>query len=67
MEMVGNQGILERGQEGRGMEVSSELRGMGIEMKGVIAKGDCQRGDGRMKHLLMMWGSRRSSPWTHGE
>jgi len=54
MEMVGNQRILERGQEGHGMDASSELRGMGIEMKGVIAKGDCQEGDGRMEHLLVM-------------
>jgi len=57
--MVGNQDILERGLEGHGMGASSELRGMGIEMKGVMEKGDCQGGDGRMKHLLMMWGSRR--------
>jgi len=58
MEMVGNRDILERGQEGFGMEVLNELRGMGIEMKGVIGEGDCQEEDGRMEHLLMMWGSR---------
>jgi len=67
MEMIENHDILERSQEGLGMEVSSELRGMGIEMKGVMEKGDCQGGDGRMKHLLVMWGNRGSRAWTHGE
>jgi len=67
MEIVGNQGILESGQEGRGMEVSSGVNVIGIEVKGVMRKRGCQRGDRRMEHLLMMWGSRRSSPWTHGE
>jgi len=36
-------------------------------MKGEIGKGEYQEGDGRMEHLLMMWGSRRSRAWTHGE
>jgi len=67
MEMVGNQGILGRGQEGHGIDASSELRGMGIEMKGEITKGDCQGGDERMEHLLMMWGSRGSRARTDGE
>jgi len=49
------------------MDASSELRGMGIEMKGEIAKRDCQEGDREMEHLLMMWVSRRSRAWTHGE
>jgi len=56
--MVGNQGIPERGQEGHGMGASSELRGIGIEKKNVMGKRDCQGGDGRMEHLLMMWRSR---------
>jgi len=43
--MVGNQGILERGQEGRGIEVSSEVKGIGIEVKGVMRKRGCQRKD----------------------
>jgi len=67
MEMVGKRGILGRDQDGRGMEVSGELRGMGIEMKGVIGKRDCQGGAREMKHLLVMWGSKRSRAWTHGE
>jgi len=54
MEMVGNQRILERGQEGHGMDASSELRGMGIEMTGVMGKRGCQEGVGRMEHLLVM-------------
>jgi len=58
MDIVGNQGIPERGQEGHGIEVSSEVRGTGIEMKGVIGKGDCHGGAGRMEHLLVMWGNR---------
>jgi len=49
------------------MGALSELRGMGIEMKGVMGKEGCQRGDGRMKHLLLIWRGRRSRPWTHGE
>jgi len=36
------------------MEVSSEVKGIGIGMKGVMEKRGCQRGDGRMEHLLMM-------------
>jgi len=48
------------------MGALSELRGMGIEMKGVIAKGGCQRGDGRMERLLMMWREQKVQsldPW----
>jgi len=67
MEMVGNQGILERGQEGHGMEVSSEVNVIGIGMKGVIGKGEYQGGGREMEHLLMRWGSRRSGSWTSGE
>jgi len=67
MAIVRNHGILERGLKGLGMEFSSEVKAIGIEVKGVIGKGDCQGGDGRMKHLLIMWGSRGRRSWTHGE
>jgi len=49
------------------MEVSSEVNVIGIGMKGVMRKGDCQEGDRGMEHLLVMWGSRRSKACTHGE
>jgi len=63
--MVGNQYILERGQEGHRTEVSTEVKGIRIEMKGEMVKRDRQRGDRGMEHLLMMRGSRRPRAWTH--
>jgi len=59
--------ILERGQETPGTEPSHERSESEIEENCVMGKRDCQRGDGRMEHLLMMWGNRGSRAWTHGE
>jgi len=67
MEMVGHQGDSGVRPRGLGMGASSELRGMGIEMKGEMGKRDCQEGGREMEHLLVMWGSKRLRSWTHGE